>query len=482
MVRGAALVVHDDATAGEIQTDSLGRAGIEVTQAPDFARALELARCDRFDVVVIDLSSPDSAGIETVCELRNVDPDIPIIVCVNEFCLKSFEQALEGHVFDLLRKPIDNDILVRAAEHAVEQHQLILENRRLTRQLPSREEDQKERLSKSDGLQGHLTSTSSVLVGESRAITGVRRQIAEVAPTDMTVLLEGETGTGKDVVARMIHEISLRFISGAFIKICCPALPEQLLESELFGHEAGAFTGAEKRKPGRLELAVGGSVLLDEIGDMPSTVQAKLLGVLEDKKFTRLGSNETIDVNARILAAANTPLEHMCETGRFRTDLYYRLKQYSIYMPPLRERVEDIPLLVSHFLNKYGPVYGNWGLSVSVETMSCLVQYPWPGNVRELESVIRRYALTGREESMRASLSGESLNKVAAPVSGTYQESEKRVIIEALTRTRWNRRRASEILGISYSTLRRRIAQYELDVAASSSSDFLREEPSARIA
>jgi DNA-binding NtrC family response regulator len=479
MVRGAALVVYDDATVGEIWANSLGRAGIEMTQAPDLARALELARCNEFDVVVVDLPSPDSAEMETVCELRNVDPDIPIIVCVNESYLKSVEKALEGHVFDFLRKPIENEILVRAAEHAIGRHRLILENRRLTRQLPCGKDDQKEHLSKSNGFQEHLTST--VLVGESRAIKEIRRQIAEVAPTDMTVLLEGETGTGKDVVARVIHEMSLRFVSGAFIKICCPALPEQLLESELFGHEAGAFTGAEKRKPGRLELAVGGSVLLDEIGDMPSTVQAKLLGVLEDKKFTRLGSNETIYVNARILAAANTPLEQMCEIGRFRADLYYRLKQYSIYMPPLRERVEDIPLLVSHFLEEYGPIYGNQGLSVSVQTMSCLVHYRWPGNVRELESVIRRYALTGREDSMRASLSGESLNKVAAPVSGTYQESEKRVIIEALTRTRWNRRRASEILGISYSTLRRRIAQYELDVAASSSTECLSKEPSARI-
>jgi len=479
MITGTALAVYDDATAGELEIESLSKAGIEIVQARDSARALEIARSNKFDAVIIDLSNPGLAAIEVVRTLRNVDRDVPIIVCVDEHYSKFIEKALEAHVSDFLQKPLDSNTLLRTIRHAVGQHRLMRERNHLTQPGPAEKEEQKDDLSKTDNLHEPLMAASTALVGESWAIKEIRRQIAEVAPTDMTVLLLGQTGTGKDVVARLIHEMSLRFVSGAFVKICCPALPEQLLESELFGHEPGAFTGAEKRKPGRLELAVGGSVLLDEIGDMPPTVQAKLLEVLEDKRFTRLGGNETIDVNARILAAANAPLERMCETGRFRADLYYRLNQYIIYIPPLRERVEDIPFLVSHFLDKYAPLYGNRGLSVSAETMSCFVQYPWPGNVRELESVIRRYALTGREESVRSSPCGQWLSRPAASAWGTYQENEKRVIIEALTRARWNRRRASEILGISYNTLRRRIAQYKLDVAASDSPECLSRGPSA---
>jgi two-component system response regulator AtoC len=481
MIRGAGLVVYGYSAEGEIETDALARSGLEVTRTPHVSNALELARYNRYDVVIVDLSSPDRAELATVRELSDLDPDIPVIVCVGKPYLKSVARTLEEHTFDCLQKPLDSATLLRTVQHAVEQRRLVLEHRHLTeRDLPQKE-DQRERLPQAENFQEALTAASTVLVGESWAMKEVRRQINEVAPTDMTVLLLGETGTGKDVVARLIHEMSLRFVSGAFVKICCPALPEQLLESEMFGHEAGAFTGAEKRKPGRLELAVGGSVLLDEIGDMPLTVQAKLLEVLEDKKFMRLGGNETIDLNARVLAAANSPLEHMCETGRFRADLYYRLNQYSIYIPPLRERVEDIPLLVSHFLDKYGPLYGNRRPSMSVETLSCLVNYPWPGNVRELESAIRRYALTGREEPMRSSLCSPGRTSVAVPVSGTYQENEKKIIMDALTRARWNRRRASEILGISYNTLRRRIAQYKLGAAAAGSANYLSGEPSSPI-
>lgn len=311
-----------------------------------------------------------------------------------------------------------------------------------------------------------MSRAARALVGESACIEEVRRQIAEVAPTDMTVLLDGETGTGKDVAAQLIHEMSSRAKRGTLIKINCPAVPGELLESELFGHEAGAFTGAGKRKPGRFELAGGGSVFLNEISQVPLMVQGKLLEVLEHKEFARLGGKETIHLDTRILAATNTSLEQMMESGRFRADLYFRLNQYIIHMPPLRERVEDIPLLVDHFLKKYGPIYRHEGLAVSSEMISFLVQYPWPGNVRELESAIRRYALTAREESIHTSLLQQPPSSAEGPAGGTYRENEKKIIMAALAKARWNRRRAAEILGISYNTVRRRIAQYKLDGAS----------------
>jgi transcriptional regulator with GAF, ATPase, and Fis domain len=306
-----------------------------------------------------------------------------------------------------------------------------------------------------------------MLVGESQAIALVRQQIAEVTPTNMTVLIRGESGTGKGVVAKMIHESSARGSQGALVKINCPAIPETLLESELFGHEAGAFTDAKGRKPGRFELAHGGSVFLDEIGEIPPNIQVKLLQVIEHKEFQRIGGSSTIHVDARILAATNASLEQMIAAGQFRADLFYRLNEYCIHLPPLRERVEDIPLLVQHFLNLYGEEFGRSGLSLSSELMALLMRAPWYGNVRELESVIRRYALTGREESIRALLCpGAGERRSGGGVEReTLRQSEIQAIMSALTEARWNQRRAAATLGISYSALRRRIEKYGLKVS-----------------
>jgi two-component system NtrC family response regulator len=278
----------------------------------------------------------------------------------------------------------------------------------------------------------------------------------------MTVLIAGESGTGKEVVARAIHSMSRRSQKGSLIKINCPAVPELLLESELFGHEAGAFTGAVERKPGRLELAVGGTAFLDEIGEMPLVVQAKLLQVLEHKQFTRLGGTDTLSVDVRFVAATNTPLLEQINAKKFRKDLYFRLNQYVIHIPPLRERVEDIPVLVDHFLSKYAPMYSREKLSVSESTMAGLIRYSWPGNVRELESVIQCYALTGREEAIQEKLAGHPGNE-APQLPGTYRQCEKQLILSTLVEVKWNRRRAAEILGMSYNTLRRRFAAYCLD-------------------
>jgi two-component system response regulator AtoC len=323
------------------------------------------------------------------------------------------------------------------------------------------------------------------LVGESPAVRKVRQDIMEVASTDMSVLIRGETGTGKDVIARLLHRVATESKSGTFVKICCPALPEQLLESELFGHEAGAFTGALKKKPGRMEMAKNGTTFLDEITEMPPSIQAKLLEVLEHKTFVRVGGNEQITIDTTFVAATNVSQDKIFEEKGFREDLFYRLNQYSIEIPPLRERPEDIPHLVKHFLEKYGTIYNNIDLDVSNRTMSIMMQYLWPGNIRELESVVRRYALTAKEDiildELLPYLEAAAPAPEPAPVDkgmlqvpvivtedvpvkkcGTYKENEKRVIEEALNEAHWNRRKAAVILGVSYNTLRRRIAEYEL--------------------
>lgn len=472
----AALIIQDEPMFSDADRDLLKRSGIPIIEAVDVTDALSMVGCTEFSVLVINLSAPSSGAVQALGKIKDACPDVPIILCDGADSMLA-DSALGKDVFELFERPVDIESLVRSVQNAARQHQLMLENRSLIQQLLT-SQNSAGRPSDSGPGNGDRRSdkpTSATLVGNSSAMEEVRSQIAEVASTDMTVLIEGETGTGKDVVARLIHEMSFRSKSGAYVKICCPAVPEQLLESELFGHETGAFTGAQKQKPGRLELASCGSVFLDEIGDMPSAVQAKLLEMLEHKLFTRLGGTETINVDTRILAAANKPLRHLCDTGGFRKDLYYRLSQYTIHIPPLRERVEDIPLLVEHFLSKYGAAYGNKDLSLSFDTMSLLMTYQWPGNVRELETAIRRFALSGREETILSLLQEEERQeqkhvvctaprRTTVPVSdtGTYQESERRVILDALARTSWNRRQASEILGISYNTLRRRIALYEL--------------------
>lgn len=309
----------------------------------------------------------------------------------------------------------------------------------------------------------HQLSDSGLLVGESVAIRGVRRLIAEVAPTDMTVLIRGDSGTGKNVVARLLHELSGRKDIGAYVNVNCPAISEGLLESEMFGHEKGAFTGALKRKPGRFELAARGTILLDEIGLIPNSVQAKLLQVIDHKEFMRVGGSDTIHVDARILAATNSPLEEMVRDGRFRSDFFYRLNQFPIHLCPLRERREDIPLLVSHFLRSAGALPGRRPRIVSPEMLSRLVKYDWPGNVRELKTCIERFVLTGEPDV--PGLAGKRFTGPAAAADSSsigLEAFEVQAIMTALTETRWNQRKAAKLLGIGYGALRHRISKHNL--------------------
>ena len=475
-VRDASVIVVDDeASVRDALVEILRSHGFNTAEAVDGGQAVETVRRGAFEAALVDLVMPGLSGMETLRQLKEIAPDLEVIILTGQPTLESTIQAVREHVADYLCKPVDMFTLVNAVSRAVERRRLILQNRDLVAQLQvERGRLQREFTAAKRALERRI-SQSPMFIGESEMMQQVRRFIAEVAPSDMTVLIRGESGTGKDVVANLIHESSGRGGTGAFVKINCPAIPETLLESELFGHVAGAFTGADRRKPGRFELAVGGTLFLDEIGEIPPSLQVKLLQVIEHKQFTRLGGKENINVDARILAATNAPLERMIARGQFRSDLFYRLNEYSIFLPPLRQRTEDIPLLVNHFLKEYGEKYNRDDLRLSPETLSNLIRYPWPGNVREMRAVIKFYVFTGREDSIRESLRQAGAGAVeepepvraAAPAaldnkSARLQESEVRTIMAALLETKWNQREAAKVLGISYSSLRRRIAKYDL--------------------
>lgn len=456
------LVVDDEKRVYTFLAEIVSRAGLKVRTAASGLEALSIAESEQFSVAIVDLKMPGLSGIETIGRLKNLDPDIEIIVFTGYPSLESSLAAIENHVFAYISKPADRYVIQRMVERALERRRLVDENRLLIEQLRiERDKLHDEVVAAKRGIERRLEASDS-LVGKSDAMRKVRHFIAQVAPTDLAVLILGESGTGKDVVARLIHESSGRD-PNAFVKINCPAIPETLLESELFGHEPGAFTGAETSKPGRFKLASGGTVFLDEIGDLPSRLQAKLLQAIEDKCFSPLGSTETISVDFRIIAATNAPIRKLMAEKRFRSDLFYRLDDYSIIIPPLRDRKEDIPLLVSYFCSVYGRKFKRPDIQVPSDVISVLMQQEWPGNVRELASFVQRFVLEGDIANPLESL---SLNSSPETVAGVAVEAVRKteidVILNVLNQTKWNRRKASELLGMSYSSLRRRIVKYGL--------------------
>ncbi|MBT3259530.1 MAG: sigma-54-dependent Fis family transcriptional regulator [Deltaproteobacteria bacterium] len=458
------LVVDDEKRICTFLTEILHRAGMHVRVAQSGHEALSFAEPGGFSVAIVDLKMPGLSGIETIQRLKKIDSDMEIIVFTGYPSLDSSLAAIENHVFAYLTKPADRYVIVRMVERAMERRRLIVENRSLVEQLRiERDSLRDEVVAAKRGIERRLEASDS-LVGQSEGIRRVRHFVAQVAPTDLAVLILGESGTGKDVVARLIHESSGRD-PNAFVKINCPAIPEALLESELFGHEAGAFTGAKKSKPGRFKLASGGTVFLDEIADLPMNLQAKLLQAIEDKCFTPVGSTKTITVDFRIIAATNAPIKKRIAEGRFRADLFYRLDEYALDLPPLRRRKDDIPLLVKHFCRIYSHEFNRPQTEITAETLSLLVRQQWAGNVRELEAFVRRFVLEGSSARALETLNGDSLPETDAfdEVAHAIRETEINAIVGALENTKWNRKKASRLLGMSYSSLRRPIAKYDLE-------------------
>lgn len=362
------------------------------------------------------------------------------------------ETILENYanVAAMFSRPVPVAKVHDAIQHAVRKKELL---------------DQEPWIPKVPGLPAAVASSHpdlSLLVGKSPAIAKIREQIEEAAQTTMNVLIRGESGTGKDVVASLIHQLSGRAEQGEFVKINCPSVPESLLESELFGHEQGAFTGAERKKPGRLEIASGGTVFLDEIGDIPPFLQAKLLQFIEQKKFTRVGGIKTIEIDTRIVSATNAPLEALIVTHDFRLDLFYRLNEYAITIPPLRDRIEDIPLLFDHFCRTLAAELHLEPPRVSADCLGAMVQYTWPGNIRELKTVAKRFVFARKEQVILDAIQYHASLTSSKSATLNLAEIERTNILAALLKTKWNQRKAATLLGVSYSTIRRKVEKYNL--------------------
>lgn len=405
-------------------------------------------------VVLMDIKMPKLSGIPALKAIKKHDSRIPVIIFTAFGTNEKPIEAIKAGAFDYLDKPFDIDELLSVLESAFQQHKKVkkLESKPLA------------------SHKDNLVHAEQYIVGTSKKMRDVLKLVGKIAPKDTTVLIEGESGSGKEVIADAIHRHSNR-ANGPFIKVNCGALPESLLESELFGHEAGAFTDANKRRRGRFELSDGGTIFLDEVNTLSPSTQVKLLRVLQHFTFERVGSEETIKTDARIIAATNKNLKKEVENGHFREDLYYRLNVFNILIPPLRERMEDIEPLTMYFLKKYAP---NRRLIISKEALSYLKSYHWPGNVRELENIIERATIlmSGKvlekkdlSISLKSDLSTiyESFtNEGSIPMQKILESVERDLIQKGLHRTNWNKTKAAELLGINRRLLYSKIDQYDL--------------------
>ncbi len=467
------LVVDDDTLILDCFRYAFPSGPISLTTAVTAAEGLSLAKLHSFDAVITDVRLPDASGLQLLQDLLVLDCKLPVVLMTGHGTANTAIEAMQRGAFEYLLKPLDLDTLQSVVDRA-------LETSRMTRTSVKIARD-----SESDQSDGDL------LVGHCPAMQEVYRQIGRVAGQDVTVLILGESGTGKEVVARAIYQYSKR-ADKLFLAINCAAIPENLLESELFGHEKGSFTGAERKRIGKFEQCDGGTLFLDEIGDMTPLTQTKVLRVLQDQQFERVGGNEMVRTNVRLIAATNRHLTAMMEQGAFRSDLYYRLNVYTIQLPPLRERDGDLPLLIKHFLHRFSRELDKDVRGVSPPAMSLLTGYPWPGNLRELQSVLKHAVVeaTGPlilPEFLPMPVRGVSgvasmnVTETKPPPAGTDEELihfihqriragteclydeviqrvERTLLTELLTQVDGNISRAAAILGISRSTLRVKLA------------------------
>jgi len=447
------LIVDDEKNAREGLARALQRT-YEVTLAENGQRALEILRSRVIDIMLSDVRMPGMDGL-TLLQRALAQPHPPACIMLTAYgSIELAVEAMKRGAFDFLTKPINLDHLDILLKRVLRSRDVELENRSLHEQLDSK-----------FGLEN--------IIGQSAAMQEVFDTIRQVADSRATVLIEGESGTGKELVAHAIHRMSSR-AKGPYVAVHCAALSATLLESELFGHEKGAFTGATERRRGRFELADGGSLFLDEIGEIDSAIQVKILRVLEERNFERVGGQETIETDTRLIAATNRNLRTMMEQGKFREDLFYRLFVVAIRIPPLRERSEDIPLLIQHFLQNSSKENNRKIESITPDALQVLSAYQWPGNVRELRNAVERMVVLSRSDRItlrdvpaeirEAKTSGG--NPSTGTATGTpplsIDEAEKNLIVRALKNTGGNRTKAAEQLGISRRTLHRKLHEYNL--------------------
>ncbi len=453
------LVVDDEELYRSALERILGRVGHTVVTARDATEALEVVSARSIDLVLADIQMPGINGIELIRQIHDCAPDLPCIVVTGHGSSERSLEALRAGAFWYLEKPFDQghlDVVRRLVEQAIETGRLRAENRILQHQLRSKYRFES-------------------IVGSSSALRSVLDVVAKVAESDSTVLICGESGTGKELIARAIHYNSPRS-ERMFVTVNCGAIPEELLESELFGHVRGAFTNAVSHREGRFTVADGGTIFLDEIGDMSPNLQVKLLRVLQDRTFEPVGSSKTLTVNVRVVAATNQNLEVAIRERRFREDLFYRLNVIPIEVPPLRDRPDDIPLLAQHFLDIANQEKGKKVETLSQEAIDLLCSHSWPGNVRELENLIERLVVLGGEGEIAAQdlppqLRSSGVRTPAAPripPSGlsfrdTVDDYETDLILQALEQTHWNKNRAARLLGLNRTTLIEKIKKKGLD-------------------
>jgi len=440
------LVVDDEPAQREVISGFLRKQGFEVVTADSGERALELFRQDAFDLILTDQKMAGMTGLDLMQAVHNINSDTPVILITAFGTIAAAVAALKKGAIDYLTKPLNLEELLHRIRLVSDRYRILTENRELREALGERHR-----------IEG--------IIGESGPMLEVLSMVRRVAPSEATVLIRGESGTGKELIAQAIHHGSPR-ARGPLIKVNCAALPEALLESELFGHEKGAFTGATASRQGRFELANGGTIFLDEIGDLPLHLQAKLLRVLQEREYEKVGSSRPVKVNVRILAASHRPLEALIKAGQWREDLYYRLNVVTILLPPLRERRSDLSLLIDHFVRHFAEKNGKKIAGLTAAGRDILLRYDYPGNVRELENIIERAVVLTRDDVIgRGDLpitvqELEAIDDDEPNLAIAVERVERRMIREALARFEGVQTRAAERLGISERALRYKLIKY----------------------
>jgi len=446
------LVIDDEAAQRDVLTGYLKKKGYQIFAASSGKEGIEITKNEPVDIILSDFKMPDLNGIEVLEQVKKMNPEISFVIVTAYGTVENAVKAMRLGAFDYISKPVDLDELDLMIERIIEHKNLKSENQLLKTQLQEKYK-------------------ISSLVSQSQKMEEVINVAARVADSKATVLITGENGTGKEVLAKAIHYMSSRK-EKPFIAVNVPALTETLLESELFGHDKGAFTGADKMKKGRFEIANGGTLFLDEVGDIPQSIQVKLLRVLQEHQFERVGGTEKIEVDVRIIAATNKELEQKIKDGTFREDLYYRLNVVSIKIPPLRERKEDILPMIESFIEKYRKENNKEKLEVSKEVVDTLMKYNYPGNVRELENIIERAVVLTRSKVI-------TLNDIPMNIKGFKEEKsigsldegtlteqvealEKQLIFDALQQSGGNQTKAGKLLGLTERNLRYKLKKYNI--------------------
>ncbi len=443
------LAIDDEPSMTEWLKVLLEHAGYEVRTALIGARGEEIFKSWHPNAVVTDMMLPDVDGIDLVRKCKELDPEVEVIVVTGQGNIPRAVEALKAGAYDFLEKPIDSDLLLDKLEKAIKRRSLIDENVRLKQKLEDRYRFRS-------------------IVGRSKSMQELFNLVESVAGSEANILIQGENGTGKELIANAIHYNSKRS-KGPFIKINCAAIPKDLIESEIFGYKKGAFTGASADKEGLFELAEGGSILLDEIGEMPPFLQTKLLRVLQERSFRPIGGDRDVRVDFRLVCATNVDVDAALREGRLREDLYFRINTIALRVPPLRERSEDIPLLCDHFIEKFRERYQRGVRTLSPAAYHLLIRNRWPGNVRELENAIERAVLVAKGADITEADLPESLQPDAPgstefviPAHRTLAEIEKMALLQTLQRTNWNKQEAAQILGLYRPTLYSKMRKHHI--------------------